>query len=230
MLPEGWSEAKLGNLLADIRGGGTPSKKNPDYWGGDIPWASVKDITNFHKTRTQDYITRDGLNDSASNIIPSGTIIIATRMAVGKPVIFDCDVAINQDLKALFPKPALRTDFLFEWLKSAEDKIVGMASGSTVLGIRLEALRDFDILLPPLPEQKRIAEVLGSVDAAIEATKAVIDQTKTVKQGLLQILLTRGIGHTKFKDSPLGGIPESWEVMRLAEAKVKVTDLNLTHH
>lgn len=77
------------------------------------------------------------------------------------------------------------------------------------------AIEQRSINVPPLSEQKRIAEVLGSVDAAIEATKAVIDQTKTVKQGLLQTLLMRGIGHTKFKDSPLGEIPESWEVKTL---------------
>ncbi|MBT4921705.1 MAG: hypothetical protein HON23_01675 [Rickettsiales bacterium] len=78
-------------------------------------------------------------------------------------------------------------------------------------------LKELSYLRPPLPEQKRIAEVLGGVDLAIEASKAVIAQTKKVKQGLLQTLLTRGIAHTKFKPSPLGKIPEGWEVKPLAE-------------
>ncbi len=73
-------------------------------------------------------------------------------------------------------------------------------------------LRNEQVLLPPLLEQKKIAEVLESVDEAIAKTEAVIAQTERVKQGLLQQLLTRGIGHTKFKQTDLGEIPESWEV------------------
>lgn len=69
--------------------------------------------------------------------------------------------------------------------------------------------------IPPLTEQKKIAEILGSVDKSIASTQAVIDQTRKVKQGLLQQLLTKGIGHTKFKESAIGKIPESWEVVRL---------------
>lgn len=71
------------------------------------------------------------------------------------------------------------------------------------------------VTLPPLPEQRRIAEILGSVDEAIRATEAVIEQTRRVKEGLLQELLTKGIGHTRFKKTPIGEIPEGWEVKRL---------------
>ena len=73
------------------------------------------------------------------------------------------------------------------------------------------------ILTPTLPEQKKIAEILGSVDEAIQATQAVIDQTRKVKQGLLQQLLTRGIGHTRFKQTEIGEIPEEWEVSQIRE-------------
>jgi type I restriction enzyme S subunit len=71
------------------------------------------------------------------------------------------------------------------------------------------------VALPPLSEQKKIAAILSSVDEAIASTQAVIDQTRKVKQGLLQQLLTCGIGHTKFKESVIGKIPETWEVKPL---------------
>ncbi len=71
------------------------------------------------------------------------------------------------------------------------------------------------VLLPPLAEQKKIAAILSSVDEAIQATEAVIEQTRRVKDGLLQDLLTRGIGHTRFKQTEIGEIPESWEVRQL---------------
>lgn len=80
-----------------------------------------------------------------------------------------------------------------------------------------ERLDDSLLPLPPLAEQKKIAEILGSVDEAIQATQAVIDQTRKVKQGLLQQLLTRGIGHTRFKKTEIGEIPESWEVVTAQE-------------
>ena len=222
MIPEGWQQHELGALLQDIKGGGTPSKKNPDFWHGEIPWASVKDITAQYRDRTEDFITATGLKDSASNLIPAGTVIIATRMAVGKAARFHCDVAINQDLKALFPKKELSNDYLFFWLNANESRLGALASGSTVQGIRLEPLRALEVALPPLSEQKRIAEVLGGVDAAIEATNAVILQTKKTKQGLLQTLLTRGIGHAKFKPSPLGQIPESWQHVKLSDHTKKI--------
>ncbi|MBF0383035.1 MAG: restriction endonuclease subunit S [Magnetococcales bacterium] len=81
---------------------------------------------------------------------------------------------------------------------------------------------EIDIPLPPLPEQKKIAAILSSVDEAIQSTQAVIDQTQKVKKGLLQQLLTKGIGHTKFKKTEIGEIPESWEVLRVADVLEKV--------
>ena len=78
-------------------------------------------------------------------------------------------------------------------------------------------LRKLPLLLPPLPEQKKIAAILSSVDEAIQATQAVIDQTRKVKEGLLQDLLTRGIGHTRFKQTEIGEIPEGWEATKLGE-------------
>jgi type I restriction enzyme S subunit len=81
----------------------------------------------------------------------------------------------------------------------------------------------FLLPLPPLPEQKKIAAILGSVDKAIQATQAVIDQTRKVKQGLLQQLLTRGIGHTHFKQTEIGEIPEEWKVCKIGELSDFVT-------
>lgn len=110
--------------------------------------------------------------------------------------------------------PTLR-DWVYYWFVHRD--ITQHINGSTRSKLNQKDLRRLPICLPPLPEQKKIAEVLSSVDEAIAATKAVIDQTKQVKKGLLQTLLTKGIGHNKFKQTELGGIPESWEVKKLSE-------------
>ena len=98
---------KTKSKTASIVGGGTPSKDVAEYWGGDIPWASVKDFSGSRLSRTQDYITQEAIKASATNLIPAGTLITPTRMALGRVAVFDCNVAINQDLKAIFPKPTL---------------------------------------------------------------------------------------------------------------------------
>lgn len=93
--------------LVIFRGGGTPSKQIPEYWDGDIPWASVKDFTSTSLFETQDFITQEGIRNSSANLIPKGHVIIPTRMSLGKAAINAVDLAINQDLRALIPKVPL---------------------------------------------------------------------------------------------------------------------------
>ncbi|MEJ0056771.1 MAG: restriction endonuclease subunit S [Bacteroidota bacterium] len=121
--PTGWNVKELGDIADRIVGGGTPSRSNKDYWGHEIPWATVKDFTTFDSVKTQEYITHEGLKNSSSNLIPKGKIIIPTRMALGKAVLFDVDVAINQDLKALFLKDDADTKFVFYWLQSNQSSL-----------------------------------------------------------------------------------------------------------
>ncbi|MEL7170385.1 MAG: restriction endonuclease subunit S, partial [Bacteroidota bacterium] len=106
-------------------------------------------------------------------------------------------------------------DFLFQFLKwERMNQIYADISVGTNTRRRkasFDAFCGLTFPLPPLPEQKKIAAILASVDEAIQATEAVIEQTRRVKEGLLQDLLTRGIGHTRFKETEIGEIPESWE-------------------
>lgn len=219
-VPDGWSLASLGEHLDRVLGGGTPSRRRPEYWSGDIPWASVKDMTGPRLDGTQETITDTGLANSATNLIAAGTIVLATRMAVGAVARTVRPTAINQDLKALFPKPTLSADYLFYLLQMHSSRLALLSPGTTVSGLRLEALRALPILLPPLPEQRKIAEILSSVDDAIEKAEAVIEQVRRVKQGLAQQLLTRGLPgrHTRFKQTEVGEIPACWEVVSLGTA------------
>lgn len=233
-LPAEWVATKLGDEVASIVGGGTPSKDVAEYWGGDIPWASVKDFSGSRLSRTQDYITQEAIKASATNLIPAGTLITPTRMALGRVAVFDCNVAINQDLKAIFPKPTLLRDFLFYWFQGNADRIEAAGTGSTVKGIRLEVLREFGLALPPLPEQQKIAAILSTVDDKLDVIARQIEATQTLKQGLMQTLFSRGVGtqdadgrwvpHAEFKDSELGEIPVDWTVAPLGELIEKLMD------
>src|SRR5690606_15516028 len=145
---------------------------------------------------TEEYISEQGLKESSANLIPKHTLIIATRMALGKVVFFTKDVAINQDLKAIFPKQNLDKNFLFQWFLFNGSTILSLGSVSTVKGIRLEVLKALKIIIPPLPEQQKIASILSTVDEKIEVIDEQIKQTQELKKGLMQKLLTKGIGHT----------------------------------
>ena len=94
-LPSGWEWVPLGELCKAIVGGGTPDRGNPRYWGGDIPWASVKDLKSDELTSTQESITPEGLESSAARVVEPGTIVLATRMGLGKVCIAQTRLAIN---------------------------------------------------------------------------------------------------------------------------------------
>lgn len=153
----------LGEIV-EIRGGGTPSRSIPDYWGGPIPWATVKDFKSTVLDSTVERITPEGVANSATNIVPAGSIIVPTRMAVGKAAINTIDLAINQDLKALLPKESVDRHFLLHFLLSKAEFLEGQAQGATVKGITLDLLRSLKFPCLNLEEQKRIAAILDQAD------------------------------------------------------------------
>ncbi len=176
-------KVRLGDVV-DIKGGGTPDKSTPEYWGGAIPWASVKDFKSTEINTTTDSITQLGVVNSSTNIIPAGTIIIPTRMAVGKAAINSIDLAINQDLKALFPKSDIFTKYLLNFLLASSEKLEQQAFGATVKGITLDILKNLEIPLPPIAEQKRIAEILDRTQSLISKRKEAIALLDTLTQSI----------------------------------------------
>ena len=189
-VPEGWDKKPLSDLLSKAYGGGTPSKSEPAYWGGDIYWASVKDMTDFNPLCTKDTITQAGLDNSSSKIVPAGELIFCTRMAVGSTRRYQVDVAINQDLRTLIPSDSLRRDYLYYWLLSKRSEFEDESTGTTVKGLRQERLLAKKLLFPCLNEQKRIAEALSDSDDFIARQKSIVEQQNIIKRGLMDDLLT----------------------------------------
>jgi len=194
-----WEEKELGEVLEKIVGGGTPLKSNPAYWNGEIPWASVKDIKEgeYRLAKTRDSITKEGLENSSAHLISKGTIIISTRMGLGRVVKTDIDVAINQDLKALFPRESINTDFLIWFLLSKAKEISSAGTGATVSGIRLEYLHKIKIPFPSLSEQKKIVARLDSLSEKTRQIQTFQSQTaqdlKVLEQSILHRAFTSGL-------------------------------------
>lgn len=236
VIPADWDVKRLEKVIEKFIGGGTPSRSVQHYWGGEIPWVTVKDFATFNPYQSQETITKIGLQNSSSHLIPRGTLITSTRMALGKAVIYEVDVAINQDLKALFPKPLLVAQYLYFWFQYHGKSIDELGSGSTVKGISLPDLKKIEFLLPSRAEQEAIAEALSDADALIESLEQLITKKRHLKQGTMQQLLSGkkrlpGFGGSELKNSAIGQVPCDWRVVEIGKiASVKTGPFGSSLH
>lgn len=199
-LPQGWLNTKFDNAVLLIVGGGTPSKSNPDYYKGNIPWMSVKDMNKDILDKTEDCISQEAVKNSSTKIIPAGTPIIATRMSLGKIVTANFDSAINQDLKALFLSREINKKYLIIWYRSITQEIKNLGTGTTVKGIRLEALKSLSFPLIPFAEQKTIADRLDTLLAQVEATKTRLERILQILKQFRQSVLAAAVSGRLTKD------------------------------
>ena len=158
-------------------------------------------------------------------IAEKNDVLISVRAPVGEVNISPSRVCIGRGLAAIRCKPNKTSDlFLFYHLKYIGKKFESISAGSTFKAIRKNDLDQLEILLPSLPEQKKIAEILSTVDQAIERVSEAIEKTQKLKKGLMQELLTKGIGHKEFKETEVGRIPKEW-ILEVAEKVCsRVTD------
>ena len=216
---EGWKLKLLGEVCKII-GGGTPSKKNRSYYSGQIPWATVRDMNCDILKSTDHYITENGLKNSSSKLIPSGNIIIATRVGLGKVCILDQDTAINQDLKGLIPlSENLYIPFLFNWYKFIGHQVEKDGVGLTVKGVKLDYVKKLQIPIPPLSEQQQIVSILDEAFEAIDQAKANIEKNiqnaeELFQSKLNQIFSQKGEGWEEKELGELGTLTSSKRIYK----------------
>ncbi len=188
-LPTSWQAAKIYQIIDDIVGGGTPSKTNPENFKGNIPFMTVKDMRGRLITDTIDKISEDALQNSAATLVPPDTLVIATRMALGKISKTTQATAINQDIKAIYPSNGVEKSYIEHFWRYRAQYIESIGTGTTVKGIRLEDIRSLSIPIAPSNEQRRIADkldrVLARVGAANEHLSRVAPLIKRFRQSVL---------------------------------------------
>jgi type I restriction enzyme S subunit len=223
-IPEEWEITRLGEL-AEIVGGSTPSTNQSEYWDGSFPFVTPTDVTalngKIYLEKTEKKLTEKGRAVLSAKTIPPGSVLFTSRASVGFCAINTMPVVTNQGFANFICKDRVYNLFLYYLLSALKTRFEQLGNGSTFLEVSRRALKRTLIALPPLPEQKKIASALSTVDAAIEKTSEIIEQAKQVKKGLMQELLTRGIGHKKFKQTEIGEIPEEWEVIDYYNATLK---------
>lgn len=202
-IPSEWVFTKLSDITDKIVSGGTPSKAIPSYFEGDIPWMSVKDLSKNDLNDTIDHITQEAVVNSATNIIPKGTPIIATRMSLGKIIVVNFDTAINQDLKAIFLAKQINQSFFVYWYKSQANLLESLGTGTTVKGIRLEKLNELILPLMPKAEQEKIAELLDSHLMQVENIKARLNAIIPILKKFRQSVLVDAVSGQLINNQPI---------------------------
>ena len=181
VLPRDWRSVRIDELCR-VTHGGTPSKDNPSFWVGNIPWVSPKDMRSTVIEGAQDHISEEAVENSATNLASPGTILVVARsgiLARAAPVaVTSVRVAFNQDIKAIEPDPTKVDVWFLYWTRKFYEPIVlarGVKKGATVHSIRSGFLESLEIPIPPMHEQRRIATVLGEQMAAAERARAAAE-------------------------------------------------------
>ncbi|OJY59748.1 restriction endonuclease subunit S [Thiobacillus sp. 0-1251] len=210
-----WQSRPLGEL-ATTTSGGTPSRKRKDYYGGSIPWVKSGELNDDYIFETEEHITEAGLKNSSAKIFSSGTVLIALYGAtVGKTSILRTDASTNQAVCGITPGPDLDAGYLRYHLISLRRELLSHRYGGAQPNISQQIVRNQKIAYPPLPEQKKIADILSTVQRAIEAQERIIQTTTELKKALMHKLFTEGLRNEPQKQTEIGPVPESWEVVKL---------------
>ena len=222
-IPGEWDSIKIEDpkVTEKMKAGGTPLKSVDNYYkNGTIPFVKIEDIVNSSKylTRTLEFITDDGLNNSSTWLTPKDSILFSMYASYGEVCINKIPVATNQAIMSIVPtKENVDVTFLYYELKNLKNSLKQYLRSTTQNNLNAEIVKGLKIVLPPLPEQQKIAEILSTADDAIQRVDEQITLSERLKKGLMQTLLTKGIGHMKFKVTEIGEIPEEWKVVKLGE-------------
>ncbi len=144
--------------------GGTPNTKIDEYWQGDIPWITGADFNNGEVLLGRRYINKAAVENSATNIVPKGSILMVTRTGVGKIAIAPADIAISQDITGVILKQAVSTSYVMAAIRNRMSVILAAQRGATIKGVTRKDVENLRVPLPPPSEQRRIVEILDQAD------------------------------------------------------------------
>lgn len=178
-----FKKERLGDL-GEVFSGGTPSTKNDSFWNGNIPWITPKDLSGYSNKRIargERNITEQGLQKSSAKLIPSGSVLMSSRAPIGYVAISSNPVTTNQGMKSIKPDPEkIDAEYLFYWIKSNLNYILGKASGSTFKELSGTSFKNLLVDLPEIKIQKQIACVLSFIDNKIECNDRINDNLRHI--------------------------------------------------
>lgn len=191
LCPDGVEYRSLKDVVAKNYGGGTPSKSKAEYWEGNIPWASVGDLSDdvLEVTDTRSKITEEGVKGSSTNIVPAGAVIVAIKINPGRMKIAGMNLAINQDIRGLVLNDSMNARFLTYYFRT----LMFAGHGTIVKSITNKHLMETKIPVPPMEIQQRIVDILDRFDAL----------TTSLSEGLPAELAARRSQYEYYRDQLL---------------------------
>jgi type I restriction enzyme S subunit len=227
-IPAHWGLKRL-KRIAEFQGGGTPSKDNLEYWGGDIPWVSPKDMKVSVVVDTEDKITPQAVRESATKVIPAGAVLLVVRSGIlvhSIPVaLAGREVTLNQDLKALIPRSDLVPEYLFSLISGMQTEFLveWKREGATVESLEINLVAQTQTPLPSEREQRAIVAFLHRETARIDELVAKKERLILLLQEKRAALITRAVTkgldpNVPMKNSGvegLGRVPNHWEVLKV---------------
>ncbi|MEH6995881.1 restriction endonuclease subunit S [Neobacillus drentensis] len=233
-IPKDWDFDELQNMTEKITKGTTPTTYGYNYVNEGINFIKIESIDdqgNFIKESFA-HITEEVHEKLARSKMQEGDILVSIAGNLGRVAIVTNDILpanTNQAIAIVRFNNSnnYNLKYIFYYLKGfAIKKYIKLVSTTGAQpNLSLKQVGEFEIALPPEKEQCKIAEILTCFDNAIKKTETIIEQTEKVKRGLMQQLLTKGIGHTKFKKTEIGDIPVEWDVIELGE----IADQNIKY-
>lgn len=212
---EEWKEYKYSDLCLII-GGGTPKTSVTEYWNGNIPWLSVKDFNGDKKYvyETEKTITEKGLNNSSTKLLQKDDIIISARGTVGEIAMIPFPMAFNQSCFGIRANSWVNNHFLYYITKTKIEELKKSSHGSVFDTITRDTFEKLLCSIPSFEKQKRIADILSSLDDKIELNRRINENLEQQAQALFKSWFVdfEPFKDGKFVDSELGMIPEGWRV------------------
>lgn len=235
--PSAWRTTTFGDVATRLVNGGTPPTDIAAFWNGTIPWITGADFTSSGVGEFRRFVSNAAIASTATNVIDKGELLLVTRTGVGKLAIAPCDIAISQDITGVYAdRRQVDALFLYHRMRKGVEELKKLNQGTSINGIIRSDLLKYPIDLPPVSQQERIAEILSTLDEAIEQTEALIAKTQAIKAGLMHDLFTRGVtpnGELRplreeapqlYKASPLGWIPKEWAIASISEISDSLID------
>lgn len=194
-IKEDWKEGTLDDVLS-VKGGTTPSTKEPKYWDGSILWTSPKDVTTLNGIYlfdTERKITQEGLKQISSGLLPAGTLLMSSRAPVGVLAYAEVPLAINQGYIAIIDNKGYAKEFIYLWLKANMDMIHSYANGSTFMEISKSAFKSLSLLIPPKHIVDEFCDRIKPIFEKIKINELQIRAINKTKDNILPKLMSNEI-------------------------------------